>query len=303
MRKLSILAALTLSLFGAFAEAQFAQPGPYGPPGWCYIQAHLRMRSGAFLFGGAEGHGFGRIVCEYADNTAEVLPILIDTSAFGLGFEIPEEFDAKMFTSGLIGVSGHGAAGYLGTYMTSRLKLGIGPLNGELGLNANLDGFSIPFTVQLDAEFQAVAATLKFGEMVIRFDPRNIQARHLHEWHDHFPPPPPMPRGYHHHHVGHRHPLPPPRPAPCGSCAPCSRPGPGKCRPAPAPAPASTPAPAPGKNQAPPPPKPPETGATKSATGAVQGQNGAPGEDGASDGAPDQIMQNMEDETGGYQGA
>ena len=51
MRKLSIFAALCLSFLGAFAEAQFAQPGPFGPPGFCYIQAHLRMRSGAFLIG------------------------------------------------------------------------------------------------------------------------------------------------------------------------------------------------------------------------------------------------------------
>ncbi len=190
MKKFSILAALVASFLGSFAEAQFAVREDSDAPGWCHIQARLRVRSGAFIVGGAEGHGYGRIVCDYADDTTEVLPIRIDTIALGVGFEMPEEFDAKMFTSGLIGGTDRGAIGYLGSYLTSRLAVGVGPLNGEFGVSLNTDGFSIPMTVQLDQGFQFLAASLKFGEMNIRFDPKNLQSRHARDWRREFPEPP-----------------------------------------------------------------------------------------------------------------
>jgi len=146
--------------------------------GWCKIQARMRITQGAVILGGAFGRGFGRIVCRYDNGVNEVLPILIETSAIGIGLQWPEDMDAKMISSGF-GITNAGANGLLGTYAIARLGAGVGYANGQIGVNATLNGtgLSIPMTFQFDQGFQLVAAALNFGEMTLLYDPANTQAR------------------------------------------------------------------------------------------------------------------------------
>lgn len=272
MKKSLFLAALAVLFAGHSASAQLVVPAGTRPVGYCAIQARLTISSGALGIAVSSGQGFGRVVCDYRDGTQEIMPILIETSAIGVGVQLPETVSAKLFAPGF-GVTDAGAVGLLGTYGVIRATGGVGYANGEigLGLTVNETGVTIPAILQLDAAFHFLAATLNVGEMTLHFDPRNLQARYVQQL------PIQHPHSAHHHgHAAaerqHQHqqqqhrleqsdngqsvPLPPKRPADLGNrpnekkpAAPPAPPAPGVNAKPPATAPAgAAPAPsAPGK--------------------------------------------------------
>lgn len=181
MEKSLILAALAAVFVGHSVSAQVVVPAGQRPLGYCAIQARLTMNSGALGIAVLQGQGFGRVVCKYRDGSDEIMPILVETSAVGVGIQLPETMSGKLFAPGF-GVTDAGAVGLLGTYGVIRATGGIGYANGEigLGLTINETGVSIPAIMQLDTGFHFLTATLNFGQMTIRFDPQNLQARYVH---------------------------------------------------------------------------------------------------------------------------
>jgi len=216
MEKSLILAALAAVFVGHSVSAQVVVPAGQRPLGYCAIQARLTMHSGALGIAVLQGQGFGRVVCKYRDGSDEIMPILIETSAVGVGIQLPETMSGKLFAPGF-GVTDAGAVGLLGTYGVIRATGGIGYANGEigLGLTINETGVSIPAIMQLDTGFHFLTATLNFGQMTIRFDPQNLQARYVHLL------PVQSPRRPHRHQRsdGKAAPLPPKRPANLGKDA------------------------------------------------------------------------------------
>lgn len=230
MKKSLILAAIATVFTSHLASAQVVVPVGMRPAGYCAIQARLTINSGALGIALSQGQGFGRIVCDYRDRTQEIMPILIETSAIGVGVQLPEIMTGQLFAPGF-GVTDVGAVGLLGTYGVIRATAGVGYANGEigLGLTINETGFSIPAILQLDAGFHFLTATLNLGEMTIRFDPRNLQARYVHQLPVQHPRRPPHVHGgaavaqkppHHHHHQqadGLVTPVPPHRPKDLGA--------------------------------------------------------------------------------------
>jgi hypothetical protein len=181
----AIIAALMTALLGSSAHAQLAARGD-SSVGWCAIQARLTVKSFSLIIDKSRGDGYGRIVCEYADGSEEILPIRVKTKGMGVGVNFPkvyQETTAKMMASGF-GVAGGGAQALIGTYVMGQGGAHIANVGGDLGINmtANRHGFSIPLTLQTAnarRNEEAVGFGLDVGYMQISIDPNNTQARHM----------------------------------------------------------------------------------------------------------------------------
>lgn len=182
-KSVQFVAAALLAVFSAasIASAQVAVPEANEPIGWCSIQSRMVIDSLDLIINVTRGRGYGRIICEYADGSEEILPIRLSTRGVGLGLKLPIEqmVSAKMYSSGF-GITFRGAQGLLGTYAMTRVGGQLAELNGDIGLNASItaDGFSIPMTIQVKRGF-GIGLAANIGYIELMPDPYNEQARHM----------------------------------------------------------------------------------------------------------------------------
>lgn len=122
--------------------------GPYNAVGYCSLRADLLIKSGHLVVGKSTGQGFGEIVCNYVGGAEEVIPVIVSTKGYGLGF-------GRSISNGELVAAGIGVMrdGYdlIGNYATVKGSAQILGLGAEVGVNFRItrNGFSIPVELKV----------------------------------------------------------------------------------------------------------------------------------------------------------